>query len=107
MIRKTIFWTHLVAGLAAGLVIFTMSLTGVLLTYERQILHWAEARQYVPADEQTTPMRLEQLLGLARISTVNPVSTVTLTNNSGAPVSFRAGRDNLALNPYSGEDMHI
>ena len=37
-IRKALFWLHLIAGSIAGLVILTMSLTGVLLTYERQIL---------------------------------------------------------------------
>lgn len=38
MIRKTLFWLHLIAGVLAGLVILIMSVTGVLLTYEKQIL---------------------------------------------------------------------
>jgi uncharacterized iron-regulated membrane protein len=33
-----VFWCHLVAGVAAGIVILIMSVTGVLLTYEQQIM---------------------------------------------------------------------
>lgn len=38
MLRKILFWLHLTAGVVAGLVILIMSITGVLLTYEKQIL---------------------------------------------------------------------
>ena len=41
--RKILFWTHLIAGCIAGAVVLTMSVTGVLLTYERQILAKADA----------------------------------------------------------------
>ena len=36
MVRSTIFWIHLVCGVATGLVVLMMSVTGVILTYERQ-----------------------------------------------------------------------
>ena len=36
------FWTHLICGVAIGLVVLMMSVTGVILTYERQMLAWAE-----------------------------------------------------------------
>ena len=42
MVRSTIFWIHLVCGVAAGVVVLMMSVTGVILTYERQMLAWAE-----------------------------------------------------------------
>ena len=35
--RTAFFWLHLTAGCAAGLVVLMMAVTGVLLTYERQI----------------------------------------------------------------------
>ena len=35
--RKVLFWMHLTAGVTAGLVILVMSLSGVLLAYERQL----------------------------------------------------------------------
>ena len=45
-LRKFLFWCHLAAGVSAGIVIFIMSVTGALLTYERQIIAWADTRQY-------------------------------------------------------------
>ncbi len=41
-IRKILFWCHLTAGCLAGLVIFIMSVTGVLLAFERQINSWVD-----------------------------------------------------------------
>jgi uncharacterized iron-regulated membrane protein len=41
-LRQVIFWLHLVTGVLAGLVIGIMSVTGVLLAFERQIVTFAE-----------------------------------------------------------------
>jgi uncharacterized iron-regulated membrane protein len=40
--RSVIFWMHLIAGVAAGIVVLIMSITGVALTYEKQMLEWAD-----------------------------------------------------------------
>lgn len=40
--RKVLFWTHLVCGLVAGIVIFIMSFTGAAIALQPQILLWAE-----------------------------------------------------------------
>ena len=40
--RKTIFWLHLITGVVAGVVILIMSVTGVLLMYQKQITAWAD-----------------------------------------------------------------
>ncbi len=37
LVRKILFWSHLVAGVSAGLVILVMSATGVLLAFEKQV----------------------------------------------------------------------
>ena len=42
MFRKVLFWLHLSAGVLAGLIILMMSVTGVLLTYERQLQVWED-----------------------------------------------------------------
>lgn len=107
-VRPIFFWTHLACGLIAGLVVFSMSLTGVLLTYERQIINWSARGQYVPAEQQGERHSLEQLtqIALSRDESFKP-TTLTLTNDPGAPVSFRAGRaGSVSLNPYDGEEMH-
>ena len=38
-IRTVFFWLHLTAGLAAGVVVLIMSVTGVLLTFEKQTIY--------------------------------------------------------------------
>ena len=107
MFRKTIFWIHLCCGIAAGIVVFTMSITGVLLTYERQINNWVAEQHYLEPAEQGTPMLLEALVAKARND--NPdfsPTTLVLTNHPGAPVSLRAGRrGGASLNPYTGQEM--
>lgn len=109
MFRSIIFWTHLASGLFAGIVIFTMSLTGVLLTYERQIENWVAQAHYLPAAERGERLSLDALV--ARHAELQPdaaMSSVVVTNHPGAPVSFRAGRrSGLNLNPYTGDPMEI
>jgi len=109
MFRKIIFWTHLCCGIAVGLVVFTMSFTGVVLMYERQIKQWAAEQDYVPAAEQGTKLPLEELIDIQRLKRPDlPVASMTLTNDPGAPVDFRAGRQGgVSLNPYTGEEMEV
>ena len=42
--RTLIFWLHLLTGLSVGIVVLIMSVTGVLLTYEKQMTRWADTR---------------------------------------------------------------
>ncbi len=37
MLRKIIFWIHLTLGVSAGVFIFVMAATGIMLAFERQI----------------------------------------------------------------------
>src|SRR5215204_554526 len=46
LFRKVLFWCHLTVGVIGGLVIFIMSVTGVLLTYEKQIIAWSDTHNY-------------------------------------------------------------
>ena len=109
MFRKILFWSHLVCGVSAGLVILMMSFTGVLLTYERQILAWVERGDYVPEGAQTQRLTLDQLHFIARTEhgEFTPTSIV-VRNDAGAPVGFTAGRrGGFNLNPYTGEAMEV
>ena len=45
LLHKIIFWSHLLAGVIGGAVIFIMSATGVILMYERQLVEYAETRR--------------------------------------------------------------
>jgi uncharacterized iron-regulated membrane protein len=104
MIRSTIFWLHLICGVAAGLVILMMSVTGVLLTYERQILAWAESRTYEAPAQGAERLPVEELLAAAKLHRPDfTPTTVSVRNEVNAPVTLGAGRSgSLVLDPYSG-----
>ncbi len=104
-LRKVIFWCHLLCGVIAGVIILTMSVTGVLLMYEKQMIAWADTRNYQlapPADATRLP--IETVLAKVReAQTAMPVSLTARADNS-APlaVAFTGGRV-LYANPYTGE----
>ena len=45
-LRTLIYWLHLLTGLSVGIVVLIMSVTGVLLTYEKQMTRWAGRRSF-------------------------------------------------------------
>src|SRR5687768_3218166 len=103
MLRSTIFWIHLVCGVTTGIVVLMMSVTGVLLTYERQILAWAERVEYTaPAGAARLP--LEDLVAAAKLGRPEfTPTTIVLRNEPDAPVVLGAGRSgSLFVDPYSG-----
>ncbi len=103
MVRKAIFWIHLTCGVGCGLVVAMMSATGVLLTYERQILAWSDRNHY--ADPADGAARLPLRTLLAAVDEVRPdfvPATITVRNDALAPVAVAAGRNNaLLVNPYT------
>ena len=36
-LRRVVFWAHLATGVVVGAVVLLMSVTGVLLSYEKQV----------------------------------------------------------------------
>jgi uncharacterized iron-regulated membrane protein len=105
MVRSTIFWIHLVCGVATGLVVLMMSVTGVILTYERQLLAWADRATYATPAPGARPLPLEQLIEGAKVSRPDfSAATVSVRNEPGAPVTLGAGRNaSLLVDRYSGE----
>jgi len=105
MLRKTVFWIHLCVGVAAGLVILMMSVTGVLLTYERQILKWADRSFVSEPAEGDTPLGITALLeAVERQEPAFSPSSITLSADPRAPVTMSAGRGNSrTLDPWTGE----
>jgi uncharacterized iron-regulated membrane protein len=67
-LRKIIFWLHLTAGVVAGTVILVMSVTGVLLAFERQIVAFAEhdTRTVTPTTSDAPRLSLNTLMAKAR-----------------------------------------
>ena len=104
-LRRIIFWCHLPVGVIAGLVILNMCVTGVLLTYEKQITSWADTRGYrsAPPATQTQQLSIETLIVKARDARgANPTS-ITLKADPSAPAEIGFGRETtLFVNPYTG-----
>lgn len=102
--RSVIFWAHLVAGVTAGLVILVMSATGVLLTYERQLVEWAEQQHAVDAAAGRAALTVDELTGIYRER--HPDGRrfdLRFVNRPGAAITLWAGDDHVYLvDPYSG-----
>ena len=104
-LRKIIFWLHLPVGVIAGLVILNMCVTGVLLTYEKQIISWADTRSYrsAPPATQTQHLPVETLLTMARDARGASPTALTLKSDPSAPAEIAFGRETtLFVNPYTG-----
>ena len=69
--RNVLFWAHLTAGVTAGIVILTMSATGFLLMYERQLVEWSD-RQYRSVVPQDGALRLSVEALLAKAAEQRP-----------------------------------
>lgn len=101
--RKIFFWLHLIAGSIAGAVILIMSVTGVLLTYEKQMLAGGAPR--VQADAGIVPLTMEALVEKHRQRHKALPSAIVKRADAGGTVEFQMGREgSVYLNPYNGED---
>ncbi len=105
-LRKFLFWTHLILGLSAGSVICVVALTGAALSFEPQIVEFAErdVRQVsVPTDAGRLDM--DTLLEKARQTKPNAkVASLAWRPEADASVMVGFGKDGgvLYLNPYDG-----
>lgn len=104
MIRKTIFWLHLGSGVAVGLVVAMMSITGVLLTYEHQIKNWADRHYAASPAIGAVPLPADDLLVSALTSGLK-VNQLIYSSDALAPVLASEGRrgKKLYFEAYSGE----
>ena len=104
-IRTVLFWLHLAAGVTAGVVVLIMSITGVALTYEKQVIEWAD-RQAWSAPPSAPAERLSPETLLARVRTVRPEAVptmVTLRADAQSPVTIAfEGGSALLVDPTTG-----
>ncbi|HEV7238353.1 MAG TPA: PepSY-associated TM helix domain-containing protein [Thermoanaerobaculia bacterium] len=105
-IRKILFWLHLTAGVTAGAIILLMSVTGVLLAFERQVIAFGERDLRVPAAESSAaplpPSRIVAAATAAAGVDAKP-SNLIVRSDPAAPVAVALGRERtLFVDPYSG-----
>ncbi len=104
MLRKCFFWSHLVVGICTGIIIFIMSATGVLLTYEKQIIDWDEARYSIVATQGEKTLTTDQVLNIAREK--HPEENhiyIHWFNEKSRAIPIWAGNHRYLLSPYSGK----
>ena len=108
-IRKTFFWLHLIIGCSAAIFIFLMSITGVALTYERQMIKPAERSDYPTAPTSSAKLLpMSEILAIANTYPTKKTAVIVVENQSNAPIIVKDGRKKVAyLNPYTGEEMAI
>jgi len=104
-LRTLIFWPHLIAGVVAGVIVLTMSVTGVLLTYERQMVAWSDSEfKSTPPATSAARLSVEDLVTTVRRDHPDvEVGAVTFNSRPDAPVSITAGRQTIYADAYSGQ----
>lgn len=105
MLRKTIFWLHLAAGVTAGAIVLVMSATGVLLTYQKQMQSWADLRglDARPPSATAASLPVEQLVANAQQAKQGKPTAVRWRNSESAPVEVVFGREgSVFLDGYTG-----
>jgi uncharacterized iron-regulated membrane protein len=104
-LRAILFWLHLGSGVAAGLIVLVMSATGVVMTFQPQLLDWAErgSRQVVPRGRAA--LGVEQIMARAREVQGGAAPTaLTLYADRTSAVRVATGRDTgVHVDPYTGE----
>ncbi len=102
--RRVLFWIHLAAGCAAGLVILVMSVTGVLLAYKRQMINLSDRGFWVQPAAGAQRLPLDALLATIQESPGRAPTAITVRADSAAPVAFDFGRERTVfVNPYTGQ----
>ena len=104
-IRATFFWLHLAAGCLAGLFILAMSVTGILLAFERQINASADRPAMLEdAPPSHPPASLDSAIAALEKDGQGVPTQVVLHSAPQSPIEARFGRERtLLLNPSTGE----
>jgi uncharacterized iron-regulated membrane protein len=103
-LRSILFWVHLVMGVVAGAVILVMSVTGVLLGFERQVIAAVDGAPKVAVPAGAVRLPLDTLLARVARDTA-PVATLSLRRDAAEPVQVRfadRARAVVLLDPYTG-----
>ena len=109
MIRKALFWLHLSTGVTAGVFIFIMAATGVVLSFERQIVDFVDhdiRSASAPNDVQPRPMN--ELLDVVRRSGLGAPTAIVIRNQPQSTTQFSIGRGKTVyLDPYCGAVLGV
>lgn len=109
-IRKTIFWIHLAFGIVSGIFIAILCATGAALSFEDEVVSWAErdVTRITPPSPESQALEIDELLNRAK-EQLEPEVAATLSAivtqrdpNAAWRVSL-GRRDFRYINPYTGD----
>ncbi|WP_395743577.1 PepSY-associated TM helix domain-containing protein [Prosthecobacter sp.] len=107
MIRKLLFWSHLIIGLLTGLFIFLLCLTGAILAFELQIVDYAEREsRALPPFPNAQLLSPQALLTKLDRQTTGPIQYAEWFADPGMPVRIVTKNRTVALlNGYTGASL--
>ena len=104
-LRTGLFWIHFCLGVASGLFILNMAISGILISYERQILDFAEQAQRQVKTPGPQPLDIETLINRVRQSYPDKrLNGIVVYSDPAASVQFTFGRNDevLYVDGYTG-----
>ncbi|GAA5122420.1 PepSY domain-containing protein [Luteolibacter yonseiensis] len=102
LVRKTIFWLHLGIGLLAGVLVLMMSVTGVLMAFERQIVEKADGFHITATGNPLGPEAHLDGLRTAK----QPPSSLGFERDATRPVVYQFGKEKAVFSdPYTGKSL--
>lgn len=104
--RKILFWLHLIVGVSCAIVVVIMSATGVLLTYDLQMINWADTHALDGGPPAAGVERLGagELMQRVENSGEGRPNAFKWAADPAAPVVATFGRGKtLYVNAYTGE----
>lgn len=102
--RIVLFWAHLVAGVTGAVVIFIMCVTGAILSFEKNIIEFAERDQQRVAAVAGERLPVSRILASAQQARPNAKSSsITISSDPASSATVSLGRDGrLFIDPYTG-----
>lgn len=105
-LRRLLFWLHLIAGSIAGIVILFLSVTGILIAYERPVLDWIDHRSFHVSGSVRQPV--DEAIAHAEQIVHQRATAVAVHSDPSVPVEVTFGREParvFMVDPYSGAVM--
>ena len=101
--RSFIFWPHLVCGVAAGVVILIMSATGVLLTYEKQMIAWADRQRMPAVSSDARAVAIADMVRAVHTATGETPASIAVPARPGEPALVMVGQRRVLVDPRTGQ----
>jgi uncharacterized iron-regulated membrane protein len=106
-LRQLLFWAHLIAGVAAGVVIAVLSTTGTLLTFQRQVVAWSvRGMQPASVSANSAPLSADALADTLRARGGALPNTLLFSREPGMPVAAEYDRGRVVyLDAYTAQSL--